>query len=260
MVSPTARYDKILYDAHIHLSDPFYAEEMPYILTTLKDIRMKVCCVSTDVSDSEATLRLAQISDAVLPFVGIHPEHAEVGDIDAISEMVAKHPVSGVGEIGLDPTYDVDMKRQTQVFEAQLALAERYDLPVSVHSRKSLDDILEILRSYRCRVLLHWFAGGKSALHRTADMGLYVSYGPLSVYAADRRRIISLTDTDRILVETDGPVAFSRCFSHLPAQPAFLPSVVFAAASSLELTYDDMLDVLYRNTLAYLGNNKVPNL
>lgn len=251
---PKTQSDRILYDAHIHLSDPFYADDMPYILTTLKETRMRVCCVSTCVLDSEATLRLAQMSEAVLPFVGIHPESAGSNDIDAISEMVTKHRVSGIGEIGLDPTYDIDMKQQVRVFEAQLALAERHDLPVSVHSRKSLDDILEILKSYRCRVLLHWFAGGKSALRRTADMGLYVSYGPLSVYAADRRRIMSLTSPDRILVETDGPVPFSRCFDKLHAQPAFLPSVVFAAAHSLKCSYDDMLDMLYRNMRAYLGN------
>ena len=97
-------------------------------------------------------------------------------------------------------------------------------------------------------------------LRRAMDMDMYVSYGPLMVYAQDKRRLMSLTRPDRVLVETDGPVPFSRCFSQLPAHVAFLPSVVFAMSETLGLTYADVLGMLDSNTRSYLRAGTEPGL
>ena len=226
---------------------------MGYILLGMERMRMAACCVSTNLADSADTMRLASMSRLVLPFVGVHPQFAGSDDPASIERMAAVGSPLGIGEIGLDPTYDVPAEEQMSVFTTQLALAERLRLPVSVHSRKSLDGVLDTLTSYRCRALLHWFDGSKGRLRRAMDMGLYVSYGPLAVYAEDKRRLLSLTHPDRILVETDGPVPFSRCFSQLSAHVAFLPSVVFAASEILGRTYEDTLETLESNTRAYLG-------
>ena len=242
-----------LYDSHIHLSDPHYADEMEYVLEYMRRTGTAACCVSTNLEDSAATLRLA--GDVVLPFVGIHPQFAGE-NVEGIRLMAESHNISGIGEIGLDPTYGTD--GQAAAFEAQLEIAEKIGLPVSVHSRKSLDAVLDTLTSYKCTASLHWFEGSKRRLRRAGDMGLYVSYGPLAAYAADKRRLASLTRPDRILVETDGPVPFSGCFGHIPAHPAFLPSVVFALAGALGRTYDSMLEALLTNTQAYLGLDDKP--
>lgn len=242
-----------MYDAHIHLSDPHYLHEMEYTLLGMRRMNIAACCVSTNLTDSASTMRLASMSRLVLPFVGVHPQFAGSDDPDGIERMAATGSPSGIGEIGLDPTYGVPAEEQMHVFTAQLALAERLRLPVSVHSRKSLDRVLDTLTSYSCRTLLHWFDGSKGRLRRAMDMGMYVSYGPLAVYAEDKQRLLSLTHPDRILVETDGPVSFSRCFSRLSAQVAFLPSVVSAASEIQGRTYDEMLDTLESNTRAYLG-------
>lgn len=237
-----------LYDSHIHLSDPCYADDMEHTLEYMTRTGTVVCCVSTNLTDSAATLRLA--GSLVLPFVGIHPQFAGE-DVEDIRIMAESHKISGIGEIGLDPTYGTD--GQAATFEAQLEIAEQLDLPVSIHSRKSLDAVLETLTSYKCRAALHWFEGSKKRLRRACDMGLFVSYGPLAVYAADKRRLASMTRPDRLLVETDGPVAFSACFGGIRAHPAFLPSVVFAVAGALNISYDSMLDTLCFNTKTYLG-------
>ena len=55
--------------------------------------------------------------------------------------------VAGVGEIGLDRTLasGEQFDRQRAVFERMLGLAERLGKPVSVHSRKTLDEVCDIL-------------------------------------------------------------------------------------------------------------------
>jgi TatD DNase family protein len=86
------------------------------------------------------------------------------------------------------------------------------------------------------------------------DMGLYVSYGPALVYSDDKKVLLKNTDRSRFLVETDGPVRYSRCFQNLPAvSSAFLVSVVASAASTLGMPYDEAVQLLQKNSEAYLG-------
>lgn len=246
------------FDAHIHLSDPAYLQDMKHILMQMRHVRIKACCVSTDMKDSLGTIRLAEKDDLVLPFVGIHPEHAD-SDLEGMVELIEQthSRLAGIGEIGLDPTYvrnDRDAGRQGTVFETLLSCAEKFDKPVSVHSRKSLDRILEIMTSYDTRrVLIHWFDGNKRQLRKVMDMGLFVSYGPVTVYANDKQALLARTDQSRILVETDGPVRFSRCFEGKSGQVSFIPSIIFCASKIIGKTFEQTAAMLEKNTESFLG-------
>ena len=250
-----ARY----FDSHVHLSDPHYARDMGSILRGMGRLGIRACCVSTSTEDSLRTLDLAGRSDLVLPFVGIHPERAAGDSLDRMAGLIRerREDIAGIGEIGLDPAYarrEADARRQADVFETLLGAAERLGKPVSIHSRGSIGEILQTLTSYGAgHVLLHWFDGSKRHLRQAMDMGLYVSYGPVAVYANDKRALMARTDESRILVETDGPVRFSRCFEGMAGQVSFIPSVVFCASKALGRSFDDTAALLERNSRAFLG-------
>ena len=210
------------------------------------------------VKNSLETLSLSKQSNLVLPFIGIHPECAN-DDLEKITNLIElnQNNISGIGEIGLDPTYvknNDDTKRQIQVFESLLSSAEKFHKPVSIHSRKSLDDVFEIMTSYNTKhVLLHWFDGSKKQLQKAMDMDFFVSFGPVMIYANDKQTLLSKTDQSKILVETDGPVRFSRCFEMKSGQISFIPSVIFCASKILKKTFDEMSFLLEDNTKRFLG-------
>ena len=246
------------FDSHIHLSDPVYSPDMQFILQEMKTIKLKSCCVSTNVSDSVKTLELAKQSDLILPFIGIHPEFFNDDLSNMIDLIDHNHEfLSGIGEIGLDPTYiqsDEDKKNQLRVFESMLEIASKYDKPISIHSRKNLDEIFQIMTSYKSKKsLLHWFDGSKKQLQKAMDMGFFVSFGPVLVYANDKQTLLSKSDESQILVETDGPVRFSRCFERKSGQISFIPSVIFCASKILHKSFDEMAILLEKNSNAYLG-------
>ena len=246
-----------IFDAHIHLSDPEYQSDIPLIIESMNKQNIKACCVSMDFDTCQSTMKLSQQSKNILPFLGIHPEKAQ-DDPTLVYEMINENQskISGIGEIGLDRTYiksEDEWETQKQVFSDQLSLAEKFQKPVSIHSRKTLDDIFDILTSFNIRsVLLHWFDGNKKQLRKAMDSGLYVSYGPVLLYANDKQTLLSITETDKLLVETDGPVRFSHCFSYKTAQILFLPSVIFCASKILNLTYDETVVMLEENSQRYL--------
>ncbi len=247
-----------LYDAHVHLSDSAYSDEMNVIQNSMNHLKLKACCVSMDFTSSKNTLQLAHLNPLLLPFVGIHPEKAD-DDVSQIIDLVEKNHdiISGIGEIGLDPTYtlsETQNKQQLDVFKNQLSLAEKFQKPVSIHSRKSLDQVLDILPSYSLSgVLLHWFDGRKQQLRKIMDNDYFVSYGPVMVYAKDKQVLLAKTSLERILFETDGPVRFSNCFNGKIAQIDYIPSVVFCASKILGLDYDHLCKLIEMNMNSYLG-------
>jgi TatD DNase family protein len=231
---------------------------MKFILKEMEYLKIKACCVSMNYENSLQTLELAKKNELVLPFIGIHPECAD-DELENMMNLIEEnhYNISGIGEIGLDPTYtnnNNDVKRQNHVFESLLSSAEKFNKPVSIHSRKSLDDVFQIMTSYNTKhALLHWFDGNKKQLQKAMDMGFFVSYGPVMIYANDKQTLLSRTDESKILVETDGPVRFSRCFEMKSGQISFIPSVIFCASKILGKSFDEMTSLLESNSNAFLG-------
>lgn len=247
-----------LLDSHIHLSDPEYDSDIPYIIKCMKKMHIKACCVSEDLLSSKKTIDLSKKTELIFPFVGIHPGKADE-KLEPILELINQNigGIAGIGEIGLDSTYvssESEFQRQEQLFRGQLAIAEKIQKPISIHSRKTLDKIYEIIPSYSLRgMVLHWFDGSKQQLTKAMDLGFFVSFGPLLVYAKDKQVLLSKTEINRILVETDGPVKFSRCFALKPAQVSFIPSIIFCASKVLRKSYDEFSAILEKNSNDFLG-------
>ena len=225
-------------------------------------MRINCCCVSVDIQTSLRTLELTgePTSGVVTRFIGIHPEFAGTENIDHFT-VVFNHnieEIDGIGEIGLDPSYTADnaaaYEKQKEVFCNMLSLSERTGKPLSIHSRHSLDDILDILSSYNTgNVFLHWFSGSKKQLRKCMDMGLYVGYGPLLVYSAEKRVLLENTDMHQFLVETDGPVKYSKCFKGLTSLPtSFLVSVINTASNILGKTFYETSELIIENSQCFL--------
>ena len=221
-------------------------------------LKIKACSVSMDIETSNETMALYEKSKNVLQFIGIHPEMAQKSS-EPVYELIEKNNeiISGIGEIGLDRTYinsEDEWEIQKNVFSKQLSLAEKFNKPVSIHSRKTLSDIFEILPSYKIPgILLHWFDGNKSQLKIAMENEYFVSYGPLLVYANDKQVLLSKTDPSRLLVETDGPVRFSRCFEYKTTEIMFVPSVLFCASKILHTSYENLLTQIEDNSKKFLG-------
>jgi TatD DNase family protein len=226
-------------------------------------MKMHACSVTVDLASTIHGIKSFGQSndDIVTQFIGIHPQFAHEADIEKFIELHSKYSdsIGGIGEIGLDPTYTIirgnSYQKQRQVFQSMLSIAEKSKKPVSIHSRKSLNDILELITSYNVgNLLFHWFSGNKKQLGVLMDLGAYVSYGPPLVISEDKRVLLKNTDKNRILVETDGPVRYSRCFTELPALPtSFLVTVANAVGNALDISYLEAIDFIASNTEKFLG-------
>jgi TatD DNase family protein len=240
-------------DSHMHLTEYPQPEQ---ILAYASASETLLFTASVDEATSHDTLALGRkYSETVRPFVGVHPSEARKGPkTDWLVEAIGL--ASGVGEIGLDPTYSEisESGPQAEVFTAQLELSEAAEKPVQVHTRRAEGMCIQKLQSYNLgSVLLHWFEGEELA-SRAASCGYYISFGPALLYSKKLRRIAAGYPTDLILSESDGPVAFAALGG--PDGPPLVPSVIFRMAQLKKKGYPEMAEIVLRNGLTYLGEGR----
>jgi len=246
-------------DAHIHLTDADLKDLLPQIILGAKITRTLLISVAEDLNTSALNLKIAaEAGELIKPFLGVHPWSLQNEDFDEL-KVVSLEPerFAGVGEVGLDRKYardESEYRRQKEVFESMLRLAERLQKPLSIHSRGSVDDVLSILSTYNLRgVLLHWFSGAPNQLKVACDRGYYISYGPAVVYSKKTQQLASTTPLDLILTETDGPVRFGAAFQNRVALPAFIPSIIYTLSSLHKLEFEEMRSIIFENALHYLS-------
>lgn len=222
-----------IFDTHAHYDDDRFREDRQQILSALP--QKGVCGVlnaACDLKSCVSSLALAREYPFVHAAVGIHPQAAGEYNQEALEQLAlyAKEPgVAAIGEIGLDYHYDDFPKLvQKRAFAAQLALAKELGLPVIVHDREAHGDVMEMLRKYRPKGILHCFSGSPEMAAEAVGMGLYIAFGGAVTFKNARKAVeaAAVVPEDRLLVETDCPYMApepfrgKRCDSSLIAYTA----------------------------------------
>ena len=254
-------------DAHIHLADSKYAQNVGEIVEDAKRSRVfALVANSMDLESSRQSLRLAEeYPDHVYAALGIHPWNTKNLGSNEIQETIDlifengenRQRVVAVGEIGLDSSYSGSgepTEAQMQVFHKMLSAAEKLSLPVIIHSRGTTSQIVSLLPSYKIKkVLLHWFSQPHSLIAQIVDRGYYITEGPPSVFSDGIREVIRRIPLTNLMTETDGPVRFRGPFKGKLTTPSFIPTVVEAIAQLKGKEKTEVADQIFQNFIDFFG-------
>ncbi len=215
-----------IFDSHCHYDDHAFDGDREKVLDRIfseeSPVRylMHAC---TDLVSAEYGIAAAEKYPGYFTSVGIHPEVFDSeygiyrgglpeGYINKLRELAAHPKVKAVGEIGLDYHYEgsdtPEMKAaQTELFEAQLVLANELGLPVIMHCRDAAEDFLRICEKHRPRGVCHCFSGSAETAKELLRLGLYIGFtGTLAFKNSKKtKRAFEAVPTDRLLFETDAP-------------------------------------------------------
>ena len=187
--------------------------------------------------------------------VGVHPNEAGNVPVDALRELRshARHPrVVAIGEIGIDYFRDyAPRETQEQWFRAQLALADEVGLPVVIHQRSALDDVMRILEEARPEAggVLHCFDQDASVVARARAIGFKLGVGGVLTYGhAELDEAIRTAPEDMLVVETDAPYLEPEPRSLKRNEPSLLPRVLRRLCELREWTPQQAVEITRRNT------------
>lgn len=176
-------------------------------------------------------IELAERHECVYATVGVHPHEAATVDdavLRQIDELASHRTVVGIGETGLDYHYDNSPRPlQRDAFARFLEIAQRRELPVSIHLRDADADAAEVIRSVglpSAGGVIHCFSSDVAAARLFLDLGLHISFSGILTFrtAESIREAARLVPGDRLLIETDAPFLAPVPFRGRRNEPALL--------------------------------------
>ena len=202
---------KMIFDTHAHYDDKAFDGDREELLEKLfSESVAYIVNQGTDLKLSKYSISLAERYENMYCAVGIHPENITESSIDDIEkiERLAGHPKAvAIGEIGLDYYWDIPKEPQKVIFEKQLILANKLNMPVNIHDREAHGDVLEYLRKYKPKGILHSFSGSVEMAREIVKLGMYIGIGGVVTFKNARKSVEVVKDIplERIVLETDCP-------------------------------------------------------
>ena len=162
-----------------------------------------------DEASSKKALKMAEQNDFVYAAVGIHPGNIDSGTTVEQIEKLANHKKCvAIGEIGLDYYWVDDNKpQQIEIFEQQILLAKRLNLPIIVHDRDAHGDTLAILKKHKPKGVVHCFSGSVEMAEEIIKLGMYIGVGGVITFKNAKKLpdVVKIIPDELLLVETDCP-------------------------------------------------------
>lgn len=186
-----------------------------------------------NIEDAKTSYDLSTKEEHSYITIGVHPCRAtEVfkneGTVESYQKAIEdtienyfkdRSKLVAIGECGLD--YDrfqfADKETQLKVFPFHFDLAEKYNLPMYLHSRATEGDFVKIVKENRAKFstgVVHSFTGDDEELQEILDLDLYVGLNGCSLKTKENCDIVKKIPLDRIMLETDCPYCDIRKSHH----------------------------------------------
>jgi len=245
-------------DCHCHLDHVDYKKlegGVDGVVQRAKSAGLKfVISASTNFKAAEDNLILRE---KFFPFVqvlaGLSPHHS-IEEIEKLEDHLKfisanKSKIVGIGEIGLDFHHfhkEEEWNIQKKAFLAQLQVAETYDLPVIIHSRKAEKECLDILGNFKVRVMLHCFSTHQLAEGAVAKK-YFISIPTLKSKGIEKS--VKKAPLENILCETDAPWLWPTW----PSEPANVKFSYETVAKAKKLSFEEVERKIDENAIGLFG-------
>lgn len=252
-------------DSHCHLDFAQFDEDRKQVLGTCAQAGIqRVLIPNTQAERLPQVLALTQqaVEQPTIDMAaGLHPwflpnTQTDIDiALDTLEQFLAhRHPQSlAVGETGLDLVIvdQVDFTLQCHAFEAHIALATRFQLPLIVHQRKSHNELIRLLKhsQFRWGGVIHGFSGSVQVAEQYIEMGFLLGIGGTITYprAQKTRQTLAQIAVQHLLLETDAPDMPMCGRQGKRNSPEFLTEVAQALAAIKQLSIEEVTQATTEN-------------
>ncbi len=248
-----------MFDTHAHLTDPAFDLNRKQVIQNARTTGVKyIIAVGYDFMTSRASLELARAESDIFAAVGIHPHSAgeEQDDWVEIEKLAIQPEVVAIGETGLDYYRDyAPHDLQKRLFKRHITLARKLNKPLIIHTRKSYDDALAILKEEDCHFgVFHCFSGDANFARQVIKQGFYVSFSGSITYDGHKLKKVAVAiPQERILIETDCPYLAPEPLKGQRNEPAYVKFIAQKLAEIFSQPVKVIAEQTTRNAINLFG-------
>lgn len=266
-----------LIDTHCHLHFSAYDTDREAVLQRIKDEGMMAVTIGTGELNSIEGIRFADLHDGIYATVGLHPDHV-TSDYHDPNEGAKPSPTImaeriveiahlsnkciAIGECGLDfyrLSSDAEIRKQQiqaqeQIFFEHVKAADILNLPIVIHCREALPQLVTLLTTYeprlsrRPRGVIHSFTGTWEEAQPLLELGWYLGINGIATFAPKKSIPYELTlpfviermPLEQLVLETDAPYLAPVPHRGEKNEPALLKHVAQKVALVRGLTVEEI--------------------
>lgn len=249
-------------DVHAHYEDVAYKEDLDQELKEIKKAGVDFVINSgSGIEESKKAIELSKKYKYIYCTIGIHPYLAnEIEKIDEIENMYnnkGQGKIVAIGEIGLD--YHIskeDREAQIRMFEEQLKLAKKLNLPVQIHSRDATEDMIEILNKTEIlpdKIMLHCFDLNEEVAKIILKKGYSISVGGNITYKRTEQalKVLKNIPIDKIMTETDAPYLAPTGQRGKRNSSKYIGLIVEKLSEIKNMDVEEVSSIVYKNAIDF---------
>lgn len=248
------------FDSHMHIDDEQFDNDREDVIKKINNLGVtKAIDLGCDIKSSKKVIDIANSTNFIYAAVGLHPEEIPLSEdelwktIDEIKKLAIQNKkVVAIGEIGLDYYWRKDNKElQKLAFRAQIDLANELNLPISIHTRDAIDDMIQIIMNNQVKKsgVLHCCPFNTELVKHGLEAGLYIGFGGTCTFknSKNAKKIIDMVPLNRILVETDSPYLAPEPVRGTRNDPSNLVHIVNKIAEYKNISPEEIANITYKN-------------
>lgn len=223
----------MLIDSHCHLDAPEFDSDRDQVLARARAAGVSAQIIpAVAAAGFEALQRLVAAEPNLHAAYGLHPmylaEH-RFEHLPRLREQLASQKSVAVGECGLDFYVEgLDPALQRSYFQAQVQLAREFHLPLIVHARRAIEEVIVTLRRVGAAGgVIHSYSGSEEQARQLWKLGFCIGIGgPITFERAQRlRRLVARMPIEFLLLETDAPDQPDQWHRGERNEPSYLPAI-----------------------------------
>lgn len=249
-------------DSHCHLADKAFIQDLDDVIARAFEGGVeKMVTIADDLSEAEKCVEIAEKYDHIFCTIGVHPHNAsqwkEESGKRKIFELSRSKNVVAIGEIGLDYHYMNSPKEdQIAAFKDQIEIAKELNLPIVVHNRESIEDMLPIIEEMQpSKMVLHCCTEKWEDVEGLVERGYLLSFTGIATYPKSDviRRTIKMCPLSQIMIETDAPYLAPDGMRGKRNEPAFVKAVCQCIAEVKDLSFTEVEEATTKNAEEFFG-------
>lgn len=256
-----------LFDTHCHFDFDIFAAEFDTVLRrSLQSGVRRFVIPAVGPDNWERVEQLACHYAPVYFALGFHPyflERYSLSQMATLEEKLSHRHMKcvAVGECGLDHVIDIEKSLQEQFFLTQISLAKNNGLPLILHSRKSHNRLLQLLKQEKFTGggVLHGFSGSYQQALQFTDLGFKIGVGGTITYprANKTRLAVAKLPMQHLVLETDSPDMPMYGHQGQTNFPFYLPMVLKELALLKNEPLQTVADAVWNNSCQLFKLNKM---